>query len=210
MSRRPRRREASISLSLPALVAGSRALTRVSTFSIALGGLREYIHLMTNTTTLTGHDAIEYAAAHGLTLSKHADPTEPALDGMTVEEARDVAAQDPSLVYLTTDAVARRRTLGWMTLDDARRWAREGLDTTCGAEQDRERIPEWSEDLAAEAWAAGEEMDVLAWVTERLATDTYAAIGSDGTRLVVWGLGETEEDAEQDARDEAALGITVR
>lgn len=34
--------------------------------------------------TITGHDAIAYAAAKGITLSKYADPTE-----------------DPSLIYLT-------------------------------------------------------------------------------------------------------------
>jgi hypothetical protein len=27
----------------------------------------------------------------------------------------------------------------------------------------------------------------------------YAAIGTDGTRYVVWGLGKTEDDAEHDA-----------
>lgn len=32
---------------------------------------------------------------------------------------------------------------------------------------------------------------------------TYAAIGTDGTREVVWGLGATEEDAEAEAREQA-------
>lgn len=51
-------------------------------------------------TRLTAHDAIEYAAAHGLTLNKYADPTEDAREGLTVDEAREVAAEDPSLIYV--------------------------------------------------------------------------------------------------------------
>ena len=50
--------------------------------------------------TLTGFDAIDYAEAHGLTLSKYGDPTEGARDGLTVDEAREVAAEDPGLIYL--------------------------------------------------------------------------------------------------------------
>lgn len=38
---------------------------------------------------------------------------------------------------------------------------------------------------------------------EPLAPVTYAAIGTDGTRYVVWGLGASEETAEADARAEA-------
>lgn len=48
---------------------------------------------------ITGYDAIEYAEQHGLTLGKYADPTEEARDGLTVEEAREIAAEDPSLVW---------------------------------------------------------------------------------------------------------------
>jgi hypothetical protein len=32
----------------------------------------------------------------------------------------------------------------------------------------------------------------------------YAAIGTDGTREVVWGLGGSASDAEREAREEAA------
>lgn len=32
--------------------------------------------------------------------------------------------------------------------------------------------------------------------------DMFASIGSDGTQLVVWGLGATEEEAEEDAREQ--------
>jgi len=57
-------------------------------------------------TTYTGLDAIEYAEQHGLRLSKYADPTEGARDDLTVYEAREVAREDASLIYLN---VERRR-----------------------------------------------------------------------------------------------------
>lgn len=55
---------------------------------------------MTQTQILTGHDAIEYAEKFGFALSKHADPTEGARDGLTIDEAREIAAEDPGLVYI--------------------------------------------------------------------------------------------------------------
>lgn len=57
--------------------------------------------MTTTTQALTGTKAIEYAASHGCLLGKHADPTEPAREGLSVAEAREVAKVDPSLVYLT-------------------------------------------------------------------------------------------------------------
>ena len=74
---------------------------------------------MTNTNateTLTGYAAIAHAEAHDLTLSKHADPTEDARDGLTVSEARDVASEDPSLIWcevgpeLTTEQIRALET----------------------------------------------------------------------------------------------------
>lgn len=50
-------------------------------------------------TKLTGTDAIEYAEAHNLPLHKHADPTEGARE-VSVEEAREIAAEDPSLIWI--------------------------------------------------------------------------------------------------------------
>lgn len=50
--------------------------------------------------TLTGYAAIEYAEARDLPLRKYADPTEDARDDLTVEEAREVAAEDPSLIWV--------------------------------------------------------------------------------------------------------------
>lgn len=51
-------------------------------------------------TKLNGNAAIDYAETHGLTLAKYEDPTEAARNGLTVDEARQVASEDPSLVYL--------------------------------------------------------------------------------------------------------------
>ena len=56
-------------------------------------------------TRLTGREAIEYAEAHGLALHKYADPIEGARDGVTVDEARDIAREDPSLIWLDADGV---------------------------------------------------------------------------------------------------------
>jgi hypothetical protein len=55
---------------------------------------------MTTAARLTGLDAIAYAEEHGLALSVYNSPIEDAREGLTVEEAREVAHQDPSLVYV--------------------------------------------------------------------------------------------------------------
>lgn len=56
--------------------------------------------IIRNAITLTGHEALEWAEKNGLTLNKYADPTEEAREGLDVEEARKVAAEDPSLIYI--------------------------------------------------------------------------------------------------------------
>ena len=55
-------------------------------------------------TLLLGYDAIAYAERHGVRLHKYADPTEGARDDLTPDEARAVAADDPSLVYLDVES----------------------------------------------------------------------------------------------------------
>lgn len=56
---------------------------------------------MTSTTNrLTGSAAIAYAESHDLSLSKYADPTDGAREGLTVEQAREIAAGDLGLIYL--------------------------------------------------------------------------------------------------------------
>lgn len=55
---------------------------------------------MYNTIRMTGHDAIRFAAAHSLPLGTYTDPTSEARMDVDVEEARNIAREDPSLVYL--------------------------------------------------------------------------------------------------------------
>lgn len=61
---------------------------------------------MSNATTirLTGTDAIDYAEEHGRSLSKYTDPVEEAREGLTPDEAREIAREDCSLIYITLTA----------------------------------------------------------------------------------------------------------
>jgi hypothetical protein len=52
------------------------------------------------TNKLSGFEAIEYAEANGLTLSKYNDPIEEAREGLTPDEARKIAREDPSLIHI--------------------------------------------------------------------------------------------------------------
>jgi hypothetical protein len=52
---------------------------------------------------LTGYEAIEYAEAHNLTLNKYNDPIEDAREELTIDEARKIALEDPSLIYLEVE-----------------------------------------------------------------------------------------------------------
>lgn len=49
---------------------------------------------------ITRHEAIEFAAKYDLTLCKAADPIEGYREGLSVAEARVVASEDPSLIFL--------------------------------------------------------------------------------------------------------------
>lgn len=60
---------------------------------------------MSECITLYGWDAIEYADQHSLGLSKHADPTDGAREGLTAAEAAEIAKHDCRLVYLLVPAV---------------------------------------------------------------------------------------------------------
>lgn len=57
-------------------------------------------------TALVGRAAIDAAERLGLMLCKHADPTEGAREGLSVDEANEVAAQDAGLIYATFAAEA--------------------------------------------------------------------------------------------------------
>lgn len=94
---------------------------------------------MTTTSKLTGHEAIAYAEHFGLDLQKATDPTEEARE-VDVDEAKDIAKEDPSLISI----------------------------------------------------------EAPAFVNE-FVTATFAAVGNDGFRPVVWGLGDSHEMAIADA-----------
>lgn len=50
----------------------------------------------------TGHEAIELATKDSsVTLNKYADPTEDARENISIEDAREIAKEDPSLIYAT-------------------------------------------------------------------------------------------------------------
>lgn len=51
-----------------------------------------------------GHEAIEYAEAHGLSLRKYSDPVSGSADGLSIEDARDICREDASLIYVDTRA----------------------------------------------------------------------------------------------------------
>jgi hypothetical protein len=63
-----------------------------------------------------GNEAIEYAAKHGKLLNKYADPAQGARCGVTVERAREIAREDPGLIWVE-DLKTQRRYLiveeGW-------------------------------------------------------------------------------------------------
>lgn len=51
-------------------------------------------------TTIVGAKAIEMAAKHGLPINKFEDPTEVARFGISADDARAIAAEDPSLIWV--------------------------------------------------------------------------------------------------------------
>lgn len=53
-----------------------------------------------NTKRIIGYEAIAYAERTGRPLHKYADPIEGHLDGLTPEQARVIASEDPSLIYV--------------------------------------------------------------------------------------------------------------
>lgn len=104
--------------------------------------------------TLTGHEAIAYAARFGGDLNKYADPVDGARV-VDIDEAREIAREDASLIWV----------------------------------------------------------DAPAWDPTRM-TATHAAVGNDGRRPCVWGLGTSAEMAFADALQqdglEAADGVFLR
>lgn len=57
---------------------------------------------MKTTKIAIGHEAIELATKdRSIRLNKYADPTEDARENISIEDAREVAKEDPSLIYAT-------------------------------------------------------------------------------------------------------------
>lgn len=52
---------------------------------------------------LSGYEAIRFAEDYGLTLQKYQDPIEAART-IDTDEAREIAREDPSLLYVDTEA----------------------------------------------------------------------------------------------------------
>lgn len=49
---------------------------------------------------LKGDEAIHYAAVHHMTLNKYATKSDPAREGLSVEEATEIAHETPGLIWL--------------------------------------------------------------------------------------------------------------
>lgn len=52
---------------------------------------------------LKGYEAIHYAERHGLAINKSAGPMAEASSGLTVDEATEVANQDPALIWIEVE-----------------------------------------------------------------------------------------------------------
>ena len=55
-----------------------------------------------STAILKGDEAIHYAAVHNMTLNMDAFESEPAREGMSVEEANEIADENPGLIRVET------------------------------------------------------------------------------------------------------------
>ena len=170
--------------------------------------------------TLTGHEAIDYAEAFDVVLSKHADPTEPAVERVGVDDARIVADADPSLVYCTADArlVALKRHLDCdyadLSDDGENRYTGPGRADYLVL-TDEEADERTLESLRETAWAFNTAFlarfipalrnarAAKAW--ERMAGD----LCEDANDLVLALLGDRADEALGDAMSEDGRGHTL-
>lgn len=121
-----------------------------------------------HTVTLRGAAAIAAAERLGRTLSKSTDPTEDARDGLSVDDARAVAAEDPSLIHLGVE----------VRLD---REEQRSVDVTgTSVEADVLRValhPEQANDLLGECIDGTEDDDALRQEWCNYAHAVAAAVG---------------------------------
>lgn len=156
-----------------------------------------------------GTTAIDYAEAKGLTLSKYTDPTEEARTGLTVDEAREVAREDPSLIWLDT-----------AEFTDARRFARryDAAVEMLAALSDEETVKavdqDWDNGQAIARFADGsrivfsvgdaEVMTAADCVARQLGDDGQTYESSDDADLddLAAAAGATVEGVRQDGEDD--------
>lgn len=125
--------------------------------------------------TLTGTEAIRLAEDNSFTLRKYADPTEGARD-VSLEEARNIAKQDPSLIYAVVIPVGwnakQDQTVGYHYADyfDAR-GVYQGPDDD-GVEPQFEDAPTTEGD----AWDAQMQIDADSGALERALAPTAEEI----------------------------------
>ncbi len=55
-----------------------------------------------STVILKGDEAIHYAAMHNMTLNKYASESEHAREGLSIEEANEIADENPGLIWVET------------------------------------------------------------------------------------------------------------
>lgn len=103
---------------------------------------------MKNSVTLRGLDAIAYAERHGLGLGKDADPIEDAREGLTVEEAREVAREDAGLIYVEVPWATARKQI-------------EALRVEAGEAGDEDAAEDCVDALAGDHGAVGRCMEVI-------------------------------------------------
>ncbi|MBL27339.1 MAG: hypothetical protein CMM50_07300 [Rhodospirillaceae bacterium] len=63
------------------------------------------------TTVLNGRDAVDYAAVAGVTLNKRADGIEDERNDVSLREAEEIAARDPSLIWVEVSLADPRSVL---------------------------------------------------------------------------------------------------
>ena len=121
-----------------------------------------------------GTTAIDYTEAKGLTLGKHTDPTEEARTGLTVAEAREIAREDPGLIYCDT---AQQSEAGEMAADhqdmqallEAAETEAEAIDQDWAAGQTIARFADGSRIVFSEGEA--EVLTAADWASRKLGDD---------------------------------------
>lgn len=122
---------------------------------------------------LTGYAAIDAAEVRGVYLHKCSDPTEGERHGLTVEEAREIAKEDPSLIWLPVDA--RRATPDQFAHDAG--WDFSEIQTTA-----EDGVAEEDEEGLSDVGLTATELEE--WCRARVATDPTAAHW--GTLVAAW------------------------